>query len=344
MFQGGITPDFYIDAKGRFEQPVAHKLDGVPGLSYSAMPDQPGKIAAPGALNQLDAVFALSLRFTRESLVGVERLAVIARWGVGYDMIDVAALTERDIALAITPNAVRVPVAESIFAFIFALSKNLLEQDRITRAGQWRPSLSRLGTCLPGRTLGSVGCGNIGREMFRLAAPFGFKRLIAHDPHCAPALARSVGVDLVSIEEVFADSDFVAINCLLNDETRGIVNESLLRRMKPTAFLINTARGPIVDQKALTRALAERWFLGAGLDVFEQEPIDPSDPLLKLDNVVLAPHALAWTEEIARDNGLEACDNILAVFRGEPPPGIVNREVLNRKGFQDKLARYGRKA
>ena len=110
--------------------------------------------------------------------------------------------------------------------------------------------------------------------------------------------------------------------------------------MKPSAFFINTARGAIVRQADLTQALRERWILGAGIDVFEKEPIDPNDPLIALDNVILAPHALAWTEEIARDNGLEACDNILALFRGQIPHGAVNREVLNTPAFLRKLERY----
>jgi phosphoglycerate dehydrogenase-like enzyme len=110
--------------------------------------------------------------------------------------------------------------------------------------------------------------------------------------------------------------------------------------MKPTAFLINTARGPIVDQKGLTRALAEKWIAGAGIDVFEQEPVDPADPLLQLDNVILSPHALAWTEEIVRDNGLEACDHILSVARGQVPDGLVNHEVLQQPAFQRKLAKF----
>ena len=112
--------------------------------------------------------------------------------------------------------------------------------------------------------------------------------------------------------------------------------------MKPSAFLINTARGPIVDQRALTRALAEKWIAGAGIDVFEKEPVDRDDPLLGLDNVILSPHGLAWTEEIARDNGLEACDNILAVAGGQIPAGIVNREVLDHPAFRAKLERYRR--
>jgi len=119
-----------------------------------------------------------------------------------------------------------------------------------------------------------------------------------------------------------------------------MIREEQFRMMKPTAYFINTARGPIVDQAALTRALREHWIAGAGIDVFEQEPVAKDDPLLQLDNVILAPHGLAWTQEIARDNGLEACDNIIAISKGEVPLSVVNREVLSRPGFQAKLAAF----
>jgi phosphoglycerate dehydrogenase-like enzyme len=342
FFRVGITPDFYIDAKGRFEAALEARLGGSPFVAYEPMPPQPGKLATPDVLSQFDAIFSLGLRITRKSLEGVDRLALVARWGVGYDMIDVPALTEAGVALAITPEAVKRPVAEAILTLVFALSKDLREQDRLVRAGQWRGSLRRLGVTLQGKVLGSLGCGNIAREMFRLAQSLGFSRLIAHDPYVEQEKAEASGIELVSLEEVLRASDYVTVNTLLNESTRGMIGEPELRMMKPSAFLINTARGPIVDQRALTRALAEKWIAGAGIDVFEKEPVDPDDPLLGLDNVILSPHGLAWTEEIARDNGLEACDNILSVAGGQIPAGIVNREVLGHPAFRAKLERYRR--
>jgi phosphoglycerate dehydrogenase-like enzyme len=340
VFRVGITPDFYVDTKGRFEAALESKLSGVRGLEFAPMPPQPGKIATSGALNQFDAIFALSLKITPESLRGVERLALVARWGVGYDMIDVPALTEAGVALAITPEAVKRPVAEAILTLIFALSKDLREQDRLVREGKWRSSLRRLGTTLAGRTLGSVGCGNIARELFRLARSLGFGRFLACDPYVEQDSVKELGVELVSFEEVLRTSDYVTVNTFLNDSTRGLIGEAQIRMMKPTAFLINTARGPIVDQRALTRALREKWIAGAGIDVFEKEPADPADPLLVADNAIFSPHGLAWTEEGSRNNGLEACDHILSVARGEAPDGLVNREVLDRPSFRAKLERY----
>jgi phosphoglycerate dehydrogenase-like enzyme len=339
-FRLGVTPDFYVEAKGKFEHVLEEQMRAAPHIDYGPMPPQPGKLGTPDALNQFDAIFSLALKIAPESLSGVERLALVARWGVGYDMIDVDALTEHDVALAITPRAVRRPVAEAILTFVFALLKNLCRQDRLTRGGGWRGDLQTLGRCIPGHVLGSVGCGNIAQEMFRLARPLGFSRLLAADPYVKQEEVAALGVELVDLDTVLRESDFVTVNTLLNARTRGLIGERELGLMKPSAFLINTARGPIVDHEALVRALQANRIAGAGIDVFPVEPPPKDDPLFTLDNVIVTPHALAWTEEIMRDNGIEACQNVMAVSRGEIPPGIVNREVLERPGFQRKLARY----
>jgi phosphoglycerate dehydrogenase-like enzyme len=340
VFRIGVTPDFYVEAKGRFERVLEEELSAAPSVEYGPMPPQPGKVATPEALDQFDAIFSLGLKITPDSLRGVRRLALVARWGVGYDMIDVDAMTEADVMLAITPEAVRRPVAEAILTFVLALAKNLMEQDRLVRSGRWRGELSRLGRNLDACTLGSVGCGNIAREMFRLARPLGFPRLLACDPRVSQDEVRGLGVELADMDTVFRESDFVAVNTPLNDETRGLIGERHFRLMKPTAFFINTARGPIVRHEALARALKEKWIAGAGIDVYPSEPPPAGDPLALLDNVIVTPHALAWTEELMRDNGLEACRNLLAVARGELPGGIVNRDVIERPGFREKLMRY----
>jgi phosphoglycerate dehydrogenase-like enzyme len=339
-FRLGVTPDFYIEAKGKFEHVLDEQMHEVSGIEYGPMPPQPGKIGTPDALNQFDAIFSLALKIRPDSLQGVDRLGLVARWGVGYDMIDVDALTHADIALAITPNAVRRPVAEAILTLIFALLKNIFLQDRLTRSGGWRGDLKILGRDIPGHALGSVGCGNIARELFRLARPLGFSRLLACDPYVTQEQVAEFGVEMVDMDTLFRESDFVTVNTLLNQKTRGLVGERQFALMKPTAYFINTARGPIVQHEALVAALRERRIAGAGIDVFPTEPPAKDDPLFALDNVIVTPHALAWTEEIMRDNGIEACANVLAFARGEVPGGIVNREVLDRPGFQRKLARW----
>ncbi len=336
----GVSPDFYTEARASLEGVIAEQLAGVDGVDVVPMPPENGRLAATGVLDLYDAVFAMALKITPESLRGVERLAIVARWGVGYDLIDVDALTDNDVVLSITPRAVRRPVAEAILTLIFALSKNLMLQDRIARAGGWRSDLPRLGQSVAGKVLGSVGCGNIAQEMFRLAAPLGFSRLVACDPFVTPDQVRDLGVELVDMDAVFRMSDFVAVNTFLSAATRGLVAERHFRLMKPTAYFINTARGPIVQHEALVRALGEKWIAGAGIDVFPVEPPPKNDPLFDLDNVILAPHALAWTDRLMHDNGCEAFENALAVARGELPGGIVNRGVVDRPGFQRKLARF----
>jgi len=339
-FRIGLSPDFYTDAKGKFEEVIEEHLGAAKNVEFGPMPAQPGKVATPDALDQFDAIISLSLKYAPESLKGIERLTAIARWGVGYDMVDLEALTEADAVLCITPNAVRRPVAEAILALVFALMKNIFEQDRLTRSGKWRGDLTRLGQSIPGHTLGSVGCGNIARELFRLARPLGFSRLLASDPYVGQEQVADLGIEMVDMDKLFRESDFVAVNTLLNKNTLGLIGKQHFDLMKPTAYFINTARGPIVQHDALVAALRDGRIAGAGIDVFPTEPPPANDPLFTMDNVIVAPHALAWTQELMRDIGMEACQNVLAISRGEMPGGVVNREVLDRPGFRKKLGRY----
>lgn len=341
-FRIGISEDFYTEAASHAEFVCREKFGGLDGFVFEKLPQDGDKFARAEDLDRFDAIFALATKITPESLRGVKRLAIVARWGVGYDRIDVPALTEADIVLAITPNSVRGPVAEAILTLIFALAKNLPLQDRVIRGGGWRGNLPRLGISVAGRTLGSIGCGNIGQEMFRMAQSIGFGRFIACDPHVSPERVKHLGVELTDMDTIFRESDFVTVNTLLNANTRGLIGESHFRLMKPSAFFINTARGPIVQHEALVRALRENWIAGAGIDVFPTEPPPKDDPLFALENCIVAPHALAWTNELMRENGFEASDNVLAVARGQAPNSPVNRDVLSRPGFQAKLERYRR--
>ena len=203
------------------------------------------------------------------------------------------------------------------------LAHKVLIKDRLTRSGRWGEKMDHIGTGLIGRTLGSVGLGNIGAELFRLAKPLDM-RFIAHDPVADPALARSLGVTLVDIDTLFRESDFLTINCPLNAHTRGLVNTRLIGLMKNSAYLINTARGPIVDEQALVAALQSGGIAGAGLDVFEEEPTPASNPLLTMDNVVLTPHGVCFTDECMRGLAESAFRAVLEVAAGRRPAYIVN--------------------
>jgi phosphoglycerate dehydrogenase-like enzyme len=295
-------------------------------------------------LEDFDALILLAHRFEAGSVPKSGRLAVVARFGVGYDTVDVPSCTANDIALVITPDGVRRPVAVSILTFILALTGKLMVKDRLARMGGpgFAARGEHMGVGLVGKVLGSLGVGNIGAEMFRLAKPFDMT-FIAHDPFADKAVAAELGIELVSLEELFARSDILCVNCPLTPETHHIVNAERLALMKPTAYFINTARGPIVDQKALTKVLQERKIAGAGLDVFEQEPTDPNDPLLKLDNIIAAPHALCWTDQCFAGNGAADVKAVLDVMKGQLPRGIVNREVVDRPGFKAKLEGFAKR-
>ena len=298
-----------------------------------------GAECRPEALAGFDALILLLARFTRASVPADGRLRIVARFGVGYDTVDVAACTDAGIALTITPSGVRRPVAVAILTLLLALAGKLMDKDRLTRLGPdgYAQRNDFMGTGLIGRTLASIGVGNIGSEMFRITAPLGM-RGIAHDPYVDPVAVTDLGVTLTDLDTVFREADFLAVNCPLSPETHHLVNAGRIALMKPTTYLINTARGPIVDQAALTEALTARRIAGAGLDVQEQEPPDPADPLLRLDNVVLTPHALCWTDQCFAGIGASAVRSVLDVAEGRVPGGLVNKAVLGNPRWKDARA------
>jgi phosphoglycerate dehydrogenase-like enzyme len=339
-FRVALSGDFRkADGSPTFPDFDVEPLRKAPGVDVAYV-DASNPIRAE-QIADFDALILLMPRFARESVHPNGRLSVVARFGVGYDNVDVPACTEAGIALVITPDGVRRPVAVSIITLMLALTGKLLIKDRLTRGGPdtFNQRVEHMGVGLVGRTLGSIGIGNIGAELFRLAKPFDMK-FIAHDPFADQALAMELGIELVGLEDLFRRADVLAVNCPLMPETRHLVNAERLALMKPTAYLINTARGPIVDQKALTRVLAERRIAGAGLDVLEAEPPAPDDPILKLDNVILAPHALCWTDQCFAGNGAADVKAVLDVQHGRVPRGIVNRAVLDQPRFKERLDRY----
>jgi D-3-phosphoglycerate dehydrogenase len=282
-----------------------------------------------------DGLLVLGPRISAVTLEAPERLLVVARFGVGYDNVDVEACTRAGVALTITPDGVRRPVAAAAMTLLLALSHKLLLKDRLTRSGRWGEKLAYMGTGLSGRTLGIIGFGNIGRELVKLARPFDL-RCVAHDPH----VLLAEDVELLPLDDLLRAVDFVCVCCALTPETRHLINAQRLALMKPTAYLINVARGPIVDQRALTRVLLAGGIAGAGLDVFEQEPVDPADPILTLDNVIVAPHALCWTDECFRGIGTSACQSIVEIATGRVPRYVVNRDIIENPLFRAKLNRW----
>ena len=337
VFRVGITRDFLGPDGTSDLDALVEPLFEEAGLAWEYIAENPPVLEAE-QIEGYDALLVLGAGITAETLTGADRLAVIARFGVGYDKIDVEACTESGVLLTIAPDGVRRPVATSILTFVLSLSHQLLIKDRLTRAGGWRNTQNYRGMGLVGKTLGLIGMGNIGKEAFKLAAPFGMRH-ITFDPYVTPAKAEALGVELVELDTLMQTADFVCVCCPLTDRTRGLVDARRIGLMKPTAYLINTARGPIVDQRALTTALQNRQIQGAGLDVFEQEPISDTDPLLSLDNVIVTPHSICWTDECFEGNGKSASQSIIRVAAGTIPDYVVNRDVLDSPKLQQKLAR-----
>ena len=269
---------------------------------------------------------------------GAEHLVVIGRAGAGYDKIDIEACTANDVAVFNTPDTLTHSTASAAFLFILSLSKRLPEQQRLVRAHRWDLQPQAMGDDLPEKTLGIVGLGATGQELARLVRPWQM-RVLAYSPHVEPDRPAELGVTLVpTLGQLFRESDFVSLHKRLEPRTRGMIGERELRFMKPTAFFINVARGELVQEQALIRALTERWFAGAGLDVFLEEPLPEDHPLQKLENVILTPHWLAATRRAARLTMKQISNGMIRVAQGLLPENIVNEAVLKRAGFQAKLS------
>jgi phosphoglycerate dehydrogenase-like enzyme/2-keto-3-deoxy-L-rhamnonate aldolase RhmA len=286
-----------------------------------------------------NGVVVLSPRVTSNSLAACPDLLAIARFGVGYDSVDVSACTAADVLLFIASGAVDRSVAEATIGWMIDLTHQTRAKDRIAREARWDLRARFMGTELRERTLGIIGFGGIGRALVKLLAGFGMKPTLVFDPYLSAADATRFGVTSVSLDRLFFESDFVSIHCPLTDETRGLIGERELAMMKPTAYLINTARGGIVDEDALDAALRSKRIAGAAIDCFEGEPLAAPPSFADLDNVLLAPHCIAWTDELFRDIGRAVCRGMLDLAQGRVPVGVVNREVLQRPGFQAKWKR-----
>jgi len=290
----------------------------------------------PDLLECLDGLYHYSVPVTAASLEGVDRLVVLARHGVGLDFIDIDACTERGVAVTITPEGVTRPMASAAVTLVLALSHRLRERDRALHVGDWGTGrFAPSGVGLTGRTLGVIGYGRIGHEVVRMLAPWQMRVLVTRRTPVSED-----GVSYVPLETLLEESDFVVVACPLTDETRGLLDERRLSLLKPTAFLVNVARGAIVDQRALVDALRARRLAGAGVDVVDPEPLAPDDPLLELPNVIGAPHSLGYTDELLRGCVGGACSALLSVAAGRVPSDLANPEVLDNPLFAEKLARF----
>ena len=335
----GITRDIF-DADGNLDipGPGLKLLNDMPEIHHRMFDQFLTEVTAE-QIRGCDMVISAAARWTEESLVGNDQLIALLYTGVGYDHIDVKALTDAGVLFCFAPDAVRRPMACTIITFILTLTMKLMAKDKITRQGRWAEQNDYRGEGLMGKTLGSIGVGNIGHEVFVLAQPFGMRHL-GCDPYITQADVDDVGVQLVDMDTLLAESDFVSISVPLNKETHHLVGARELRKMKSTAYLISTSRGPVVDETSLIQALQEGWIRGAGIDVFEQEPVDPDNPILGMDNVVVSPHSLCHTDEYYKLAWSGKLRQAAQILRGEIPDALVNTEVLKTPAFQTKFKKF----
>jgi D-3-phosphoglycerate dehydrogenase len=256
-------------------------------------------------------------------IAAADRLKVIARYGVGVDRVDLEAATQRGIVVANTPGANSAAVAELTIGLMLALGRRICQANREVRNGRW-PRYSGVG--LAGKTVGLVGFGSIGREVARRLAAFGCRILVA-DPYIDPEVVSGCRATLQSLDDLLPVSDFVCLHAAATPLTAGMVNDSFFRKMKPGAFLVNTARGELVDEAALGLAIESGRLCGAALDCFRREPPAADHPLLRLPQVIATPHTGAHTDEAVNAMGRMALDACLAVLRGERPAHVVNLDV-----------------
>jgi glyoxylate reductase len=258
-------------------------------------------------------------------------LRVVSNVAVGYDNVDVAEATRRAILVTNTPGILTDTTADFAFALLMAAARRVVEADRYTRQGRWKtwgPQVL-LGQDVHGACLGLVGLGGVGLEVAKRARGFGM-RILYFDHRGRPREERRYGLVPTDLDQLLREADFVSLHVPLTSETRHLIGERELSLMKPTAILVNTARGPVVDQQALYRFLKERRITAAALDVTEVEPIPMDDPLLTLDNVIIAPHIASASVATRARMASVAADNLLAALRGEEPPNCVNRQALRR--------------
>jgi phosphoglycerate dehydrogenase-like enzyme len=287
----------------------------------------------------VQAAIVLTPSVTAESVSQAGNFLVIARFGVGYDAVDVAACTAADVAVLIATGAVDRSVAEATVGWMIALGHHMQVKDQLVRTGQWNERSRYMGLELRDRVLGVVGLGGIARALIGLLSSFGMRQPLAYDPFADRDAASRLGAKLVELDELLTQADYVSLHCPLNATTRGLIGRKELARMKPSAYLLNTARGGIVDEDALYEALAEKRIAGAALDCFVEEPVIKPHRFGQFDNVLLAPHSIAWTAELFRDIGRVICGAVVDLSLGKRPGGCVNPQVFERPTFRAKWDR-----
>ena len=339
-----LTADFNDDAGApRFPDVGLSVLAAHPHIEQRFFKQHRNPIEAE-QIDGAQGVIVLTPAVTARSVAKSDSLLVMARFGVGYDNVDVKACTDANVLVTITAGAVDRPVAEATLGWMIGLSHNVRVKDALVRTGRWDERSKYMGRELRERTLGVIGFGGIARKLIELLRGFGMNQPLAFDPFAKPETAAALGVRLVTLDELLRQSDFVSLHCPLTEKTRGLIGARELALMKPDAYLLNTARGGIVDETALYQMLKDRRIAGAAIDCFEQEPVTAPSRFSDLDNVLLAPHAIAMTHESFRDIGRAACQVMVDLSLGVKPRRALNPELFDRPEFREKWKRFSCKA
>jgi phosphoglycerate dehydrogenase-like enzyme len=284
------------------------------------------------ALDGMDAVLASLDSYTAAAISSsaAGKLKIIARWGVGYDSVDVAAATRSGMVVTYTPGILDEAVADYTFALLLSLARRVHEVHVTMQHGEWK---NCWGDDVGGQTLGIIGLGRIGKAVARRAAGFNM-RVLAHTAHPSP---DNAGIEFVSLEKLLAESDYVSLHAALTPATRGLIGEAQLRQMKSTAYLINTARGALVDELALVQAIKENRIAGAALDVFTTEPLPAESPLRSVPNLLLSPHQSSYSRSTGERVSLTAAQSIVDLMNGKKPQNVLNPEVFASQSFRGSL-------
>lgn len=296
----------------------------------------------PIPAHDLDGVAAVlsfgHIGFGADTVDAAPDLELIARFGAGFETIDLDACTRAGVAVTNTPAAIRRPLALATLTMMLAVGHKLRMKDHITRSGRWDDRENYRGAAFDGKTIGIVGFGSVGSEFAELAAPLGMT-ILGNNRSGSSAAADRLGIQLVDIDELMHRSDYVVVTASLNASSRHLIDADKLALMKESAFVINMGRGALIDQDALRTALRNERIAGAGLDVFDPEPIADDDPLLTLDSVTLAPHSLNWTEDFRRNVSASALGAITDVAAGRRPETALNPQVFDTEAFRAKQQR-----
>ncbi|MEK7353605.1 MAG: C-terminal binding protein [Chloroflexota bacterium] len=278
-----------------------------------------------------DAILGGGRFLTPRVMAALPKLKIIQTYSVGYDTLDIDAATANQIIVVNNPALYWCveEVANHAITLLLTSAKKLVVLNNLVKQGRWGETRQVMAPMAPvhGQTLGIIGCGNIGRRVARKAPVFGLK-ILGYDPYVDKTLAKEAGITLVkSLPELLRQSDFVTVHALLNEETRHLIGEKEFHQMKPSAYFINTARGAIVDEAALIKALQEKMIAGAGLDVFEKEPMAPDNPLLKMDNVIVVPHTASYSDAALEVQAINPAQEVARVLSGRWPNNVVNEGV-----------------